>query len=261
MGFRLRIKSEFSTHRLRASVFASKDAGNPAMLMQTELRTVSVNHAKANPIGRPAIARSAPGGIGAMETMGSHMKFGANVEIFGEGEPAEYVYKVVTGAVRTYRILSDGRRQIGGFYLPGDIFGLEIGKEHQFSAEAINGVTVLVVRRSAIVSLAEHDCEAARELWSFTGRELKRVQEHTLLLVKNAQQRVASFLLEMSKRLAATDAIELPMSRQDIADYLGLTIETVSRTMTQLVSEQAIGLPSSRRIVLRNAGALRSLNA
>ncbi len=228
------------------------------MLTQTELRTVPVNHPCTN-----AVARSAPvrGSIGAMETMGSHMRFGANAEIFGEGEPAEYVYKVVTGAVRTYKILNDGRRQIGGFYLPGDIFGLEIGKEHQFSAEAINGVAVLVVRRSAIVSLAERDCEAARELWSFTGRELTRVQEHMLLLVKSAQQRVASFLLEMSKRLAATDAIELPMSRQDIADYLGLTIETVSRTMTQLVSEQAIGLPSSRRIVLRNAGALRRLNA
>jgi CRP/FNR family nitrogen fixation transcriptional regulator len=228
------------------------------MLMQTELRTVPVNHSHTNAVARSAPAR---GGIGAMETMGSQMKFSANTEIFGEGEPAEYVYKVVAGAVRTYKVLNDGRRQIGGFYLPGDIFGLEIGKEHQFSAEAINGVTVLVVRRSAIVSLAERDCDAARELWSLTGRELKRVQEHMLLLVKSAQQRVASFLLEMSKRLAATDAIELPMSRQDIADYLGLTIETVSRTMTQLVSEQAIVLPSSRRIVLRNAGALRRLNA
>jgi CRP/FNR family transcriptional regulator, nitrogen fixation regulation protein len=228
------------------------------MLTQTELRTVPVNHSYTN-----AVARSAPvrGGVGAMETMGSQMKFGANAEIFSEGEPAEYVYKVITGAVRTYKILNDGRRQIGGFYLPGDIFGLEIGKKRQFSAEAINSVIVLVVRRSAIVSLAERDCEAARELWPFTGCELKRVQEHMLLLVKSAQQRVASFLLEMSKRLAATDAIDLPMSRQDIADYLGLTIETVSRTMTQLVSDQAIGLPSSRRIVLRNAGALRRLNA
>jgi CRP/FNR family transcriptional regulator, nitrogen fixation regulation protein len=171
------------------------------------------------------------------------------------------VYKVTKGAVRSYRILCDGRRQTGGFYLPGDIFGLEIGKEHQFSAEAINDVKVLVVRRSAIVSLAERDCDTARELWSFAGRELNRVQEHLLLLVKSAQQRVACFLLEMSARLAATDAIELPMSRQDIADYLGLTIETVSRTMTQLVSEHAIGLPSSRRVVLRNCGALRELNA
>jgi CRP/FNR family transcriptional regulator, nitrogen fixation regulation protein len=226
------------------------------MLMQTQLRTVSANQSHTN-----AIPCSAGGAFGAMEAMGSQMRFGPNEEIFGEGEPAEYVYKVVKGAVRTYKILSDGRRQIGGFYLPGDIFGLEIGKEHQFSAEAIKDVTVLVVRRSAIISLAEHDCDAARELWSFTGRELNRVQEHLLLLVKSAQQRVASFLLEMSARLAATDAIELPMSRQDIADYLGLTIETVSRTMTQLAFEQAIGLPSARRIVLRNSSALRQLNA
>ena len=226
------------------------------MLMQTQLRTVSANQSHTNTIPRPA-----RGSLGAMEAMGSQMRFGPNEEIFGEGEPAEYVYKVINGAVRTYKILCDGRRQIGGFYLPGDIFGLEIGNEHQFSAEAIKDVRVLVVRRSAIVSLAERDCDAARELWSFTGRELNRVQEHLLLLVKSAQQRVASFLLEMSARLAATDAIELPMSRQDIADYLGLTIETVSRTMTQLASEQAIGLPTARRIVLRNSGALRQLNA
>jgi CRP/FNR family transcriptional regulator, nitrogen fixation regulation protein len=226
------------------------------MLMQTKLRTVSANQSHANTIvGRAGC------GFGAMETMGNQMRFGPNEEIFGDGEPAEYVYKVIKGAVRTYKILCDGRRQIGGFYLPGDIFGLEIGKEHQFSAEAIKDVTVVVVRRGAILSLAERDCDAARELWSFTGRELNRVQEHLLLLVKSAQQRVACFLLEMSARLAATDAIELPMSRQDIADYLGLTIETVSRTMTQLASEQAIALPSARRIVLHNSGALRQLNA
>jgi CRP/FNR family transcriptional regulator, nitrogen fixation regulation protein len=226
------------------------------MLTQTQLRTA--DRSETNAIPRLAPVRSS---FGALEAMGSQMRFASNEEIFGEGEPAEYVYKVAKGAVRTYKILCDGRRQIGGFYLPGDIFGLEIGKEHQFSAEAINNVTVLVARRCSIISLAERDCDAARELWSFTGRELNRVQEHLLLLVKSAQQRVASFLLEMSTRLHATDAIELPMSRQDIADYLGLTIETVSRTMTQLASEHTIGLPSSRRIVLRNSRALRQLNA
>src|SRR5258708_31581519 len=209
------------------------------MMMQTQLRTFSATQSHTSTIPGPAPLR---GGSGVMEAMGSQMRFGPNEEIFGEGEPAEYVYKVTKGGVRTYKILCDGRRQIGGFYLPGDIFGLEIGKEHQFSAEAINDVTVLVVRRSVIVSLAERDCNTARELWSFTGRELNRVQEHLLLLVKTAQQRVASFLLEMSTRLAATDAIELPISRQDIADYLGLTIQTLSRTMTLLVSDQAIGL-------------------
>ena len=82
-----------------------------------------------------------------------------------------------------------------------------------------------------------------------------------MLLVKTAQQRVVSFLLEMSERLATTDEVELPMSRQDIADYLGLTIETVSRTMTQLVGDRTIGLPSSRRIVLRNRSVLHELNS
>jgi CRP/FNR family transcriptional regulator, nitrogen fixation regulation protein len=225
------------------------------MLIQGQLRTVSANQSHTNTI--PCLARDE---FGAIEAVGSPMRFGPNEENFGETKPAEYVYKLTKGAVRTYKSPCDGRRQIGGFYLPGDIFGLESGNEHQFSAEAIKDVRVLVGRRSAIVSLAERVCDAARELWSFAGRELNRVQEHLLPLVKRAQQRLASFLLEMSARLAATDAIELPMSRQDIADYLGLTIETVSRTMTQLASEQAIGLPSARRIVLRNSGAFRQLN-
>jgi len=228
------------------------------MLTQTQIHTTSAGLPKMNSAHRSAPVR---GSFGAMELMGSQMTFGPNEEIFGENEPADYAYKVTKGAVRTYKILSDGRRQIGGFYLPGDIFGLEIGEEHQFSAEAISHATVMVIRRSAVVALAERDCDAARELWTFTGRELHRVQEHMMLLVKSAQQRVACFLLEMSERLAATDALELPMSRQDIADYLGLTIETVSRTMTQLVSNRAIGLPSSRHIVLRNRGALRQLNS
>jgi CRP/FNR family nitrogen fixation transcriptional regulator len=193
--------------------------------------------------------------------MGSQMTFGPNEEIFGENEPAERVYKVTKGAVRTYKILCDGRRQIGAFYFPGDIFGLEIGKEHQFSAEAIGKTTLLVIRSGAVVSLAERDSKAARELWAFTARELHRVQEHMMLMVKSAQQRVASFLLEMSDRLAEGEAIELPMSRQDIADYLGLTIETVSRTLTQLVSDRTIGLLSSRRIVLRNRSVLHELNS
>jgi len=228
------------------------------MSMQTEIRTVPSGHPQTNS-GRHAVPMRS--GFGAVELMGSHMTFSPNEEIFGESEPADYVYKVTKGAVRTYKILNDGRRQIGGFYLPGDIFGLEVGKTHQLSAEAINHATVMVIRRSAVVSLAERDCEVARELWKFTGRELHRVQEHMMVLVKSAQQRVACFLLEMSERLANTDALRLPMSRQDIADYLGLTIETVSRTMSQLATEDAIGLVSAREIVLRNRNALHQLNS
>jgi len=194
-----------------------------------------------------------------MQLMGATMSYARNAEIFGENEPAEYLYKVVSGAVRTYKILSDGRRQIGGFYLPGDIFGLEFADEHTLSAEAITDARVLVIKRSAVTALAGRDASIGRELYAVTARELRRVQNRILLLIKSAHERVASFLLEMAAR-SAGNCIELPMSRQDIADYLGLTIETVSRTLTSLESAAAIEVPTSRRIVLRNRSALSRLN-
>ena len=126
------------------------------------------------------------------------MSFARNAEIYGESEPADYVYKVISGAVRTYKVLSDGRRQIGAFYLPGDMFGLEMGQEHTFSAEAITDSKVLVIKRSAVVALAARDNEVAHQLWAVTGRELQRVQDHIMLLVKTARERVVSFLLEMA---------------------------------------------------------------
>jgi CRP-like cAMP-binding protein len=198
---------------------------------------------------------------GIIELMGAPMSFARNGEIYGEGESADFVYKVISGTVRTYKVLADGRRQIGGFYLPGDIFGLETGDEHSFAAEAIIECKVLVMKRSALVALAGKDHDIARQLWTLTGNELRRVQDHILLLIKSAQERVAAFLLEMAKRGCVGNAVELPMSRQDIADYLGLTIETVSRTLTHLENASAIELSSSRRIVLRNRRVLSQLNS
>jgi CRP/FNR family transcriptional regulator, nitrogen fixation regulation protein len=197
----------------------------------------------------------------SFEMMGTSTSFARNAEIYGENEPAEYLYKLVSGSVRTSKILNDGRRQIGAFYLPGDIFGFDIGSEHALSAEAISDAMVIVVKRSAIEALAARDSEVARQLWAMTSRELHRMQEHILLLIKTAQERVAGFLLEMAARIKSANGVELPMSRQDIADYLGLTIETVSRTLTTLENSAAIALPSSRRIVLRDRAALRRLNA
>jgi len=196
----------------------------------------------------------------ALEMMGAPLSFVRNAEIYGENEPAEYLYRLVSGTVRTSKILNDGRRQIGEFYMPGDIFGLEMGSDHSFSAEAITDAKVIVIKRSAVEALATRDNDVARQLWATTGRELQRMQDHILLLIKTAQERVAGFLLEMAERIKSTTEVELPMSRQDIADYLGLTIETVSRTLTNLENSSAIALPSSRRIVLRNRAALRRLN-
>lgn len=198
---------------------------------------------------------------GQIELMGAAMPFPRNAEIYGENERAEYVYKVLNGSVRTYKVLSDGRRQIGAFYLPGDLFGLEAGEVHTLSAEAITECKVLVIKRGALTALATRDPEVARQLWATTAAELQRAQDHIMLLIKTAQERVAGFLLEMAARSAVTTEVELPMSRQDIADYLGLTIETVSRTLTHLENAATIAVPTSRHIVLRNRGALTRLNS
>lgn len=192
--------------------------------------------------------------------LGVTMPFEKGEEIYGESEKAECIYKVLAGAVRTYNILQDGRRQIGGFYLPGDLFGLEADERYSMSAEAVVNANILVIRRKAIATASQRDPRIMGMLLSSTARELNRARNHALLLVKTAQERVASFLLEMASRLPG-DTVELPMCRQDIADYLGLTIETVSRTLTQLGNLRAIEIPSSRRIILRNPKALAQLNS
>lgn len=199
--------------------------------------------------------------LGSPELGGATMPFERNAEIYGEGELADYVYKVVSGAVRTYRVLNDGRRQVAAFYLPGEVFGLELGDEHASSAEAIANSKILFLRRNTLLNTAQRNGEIARELLSVTARALRHAQDHSLLLIKSAQERVAAFLLEMAQRLSGTAMVELPMSRQDIADYLGLTIETVSRTLTQLEENATIELIASRRIALRNPNLLRTLNS
>lgn len=185
-----------------------------------------------------------------------------NEEIFGQGEPASYVYRVVSGAVRTVRFTSEGRRQVMAFHLPGDVFGLEMEDTHMLSAEAVNDAEVSVVRRSLIDRAAAQSVEAAHALMGLLSRQLATAREHTLVLGrKGADERVAAFLLEIGARLAPRREIELPMSRADIADYLALTIETVSRSFTQMERNHAIDLPSSRHVVVRDRSALEHLQA
>jgi len=199
---------------------------------------------------------------GVFGMQGALIKVERNVEIYGEEEPAEYLYQVLTGAVRTYKVLQDGRRQIGAFHLPGDVFGLEAGEVHSFSAEAVSDCSLRVARRSSIIALAARDSDLANDLWQRTAEAFRRAQDHMLVLGrKNAEERVATFLLKMAARTSGGQTIELPMSRQDIADYLGLTIETISRTLTLLENREAIELPSSRRILVRSRSSLQQLNA
>lgn len=224
------------------------------MRPQTQTVSLSAGHVLSKPIQGLQTFFDCPTLVGAT------MTFPKGSEIYGENEPADYAYRVLSGTVRSYRILSDGRRQIGGFHFAGDIFGLETGAEHATSAEAVTPVTVLVVRRSAIHAAAEQDKGVAIRLWKLMAQELDQARKHSLLLMKSAQERVAAFLLDMA-RFGTGNSIELPMSRQDIADYLGLTIETVSRTISLLHQERTIDLPNSRRILLRNRNALSNLNA
>jgi CRP/FNR family nitrogen fixation transcriptional regulator len=193
---------------------------------------------------------------------GAPVTFERNVEIYGEEEPAEYFYQVAKGAVRTYKVLQDGRRQIGAFHLPGDVFGLEAGDVHAFSAEAIAHSVIRVAKRSGIVAMAARDSDLAADIFARTAGSLRVAQEHMLLLGRrNAEERVATFLLDLARRESSDGVIELPMSRQDMADYLGLTIETVSRTLTHLESKAVIELPTSRRILVLSRGSLQRLNA
>jgi len=185
------------------------------------------------------------------------MWFDRNSEVFAEEEGADFVYKVLSGAVRDVRILTDGRRQIGAFHLPGDVFGLDCGASHRYSAEAIVDSEIAMVHRSVLDKAAEDDGCAARKLWGLTSRDLQRLQDHLLLLGrKSAVERVTTFLVGMFSRGHVGEAVDLPMSRSDIADFLGLTIETVSRTLTQLERAHAISMPSSRHIVLHDRHAL-----
>jgi CRP/FNR family transcriptional regulator, nitrogen fixation regulation protein len=192
----------------------------------------------------------------------SEFSYRKDEEIYGEDEPAEYVYQVIRGAVRTYKLLSDGRRQIGTFLLPGDVFGLESGTTHRLAAEAIIDTTVRLVKRRTLEQAAGTDVQVARKLWTMTAGELRHAEDHMLLLGrKSAMERVANFLLEMDRRLAVAGMMALPMCRRDIGDYLGLTLETVSRALSQLHGEGVLGFSGARQIVLRNRQRLRSMDA
>jgi CRP/FNR family transcriptional regulator, nitrogen fixation regulation protein len=229
--------------------------------MLTQSINTSVTRTKAAPVRLPNPDQfcALTGHAGLVATEFSYRK---DEEIYGEDEPAEYVYQVIRGAVRTYKLLSDGRRQIGTFHLLGDVFGLESGMNHRLAAEAIIDTTVRLVKRSSLEQAANDNVQVARKLWGITAGELRHAEDHMLLLGrKNAMERVANFLLEMDRRLAVAGMMALPMCRRDIGDYLGLTLETVSRALSQLHGEGVLGFSGARQIVLRNRQHLRNMDA
>jgi len=199
------------------------------------------------------------GELSRAKVSSSEFKYRKDAEIFGEAEPADYIYQVIEGSVRTYKLLSDGRRQIGAFHLPGDIFGLENGHLHRFTAEAIVNTTVGLVRRESLEREAGKDPAMVRNLLKMTTDNLQHVENHLLLLGRQtAPERVAAFLIEMNGRQKSAGAVALPMTRRDIADYLGLTIETVSRALRayQRKGYVEVGGPMQRDIVILDPTSL-----
>jgi CRP/FNR family nitrogen fixation transcriptional regulator len=209
----------------------------------------------------PSTATPAPIGDASIISFGVRMRFAAGEEIYAQEDEADLVYQVATGAVRTTRLSSDGRRHIGDFYYPGDVFGVEAGPEHRYSAEALGDCEVQFVKRAALRHYGAEGERLERIIWEATAQQLARTQDHLMLLGrKSACEKVASFLLDIADRFSG-DLTTLPMGRQDMADYLGLTIETVSRMLTQLQADGLVEFPTSRRFRVLRRGALARIAA
>lgn len=196
----------------------------------------------------------------AMQRMGVPIAYAKDEEIYGQGEAADLIYLVTRGTVRTSRFLPDGRRPVDDFYYPGDIFGVETGARHTMSAEALSDAEILVVSRRALVAAAGEQA-LERLIHQAALRDLESAREHLNLLVrKTASERVASFLERLATR-GRGDVIELAMGRQDTADYLGLTIETVSRMISQLQAAKVVEFEGCRQFRVRDAAALSQMAA
>jgi len=204
----------------------------------------------AGTVARPALAET-PFLAQARAPQTTILAEGA--EIYAQGDKAQTVYQVVFGAVRVFRLLADGRRQISSFHLPGEVFGFDSSANHRFFAEAICATGVRAFRLSS-------DVDMSRDLLPLALRGLAKAQEHQLVLGRqSASERLAAFLLDLADRQGGLEQFDLPMSRLDIADFLGLTIETVSRTLTRFKAKGIIGLPSLRRVIVRRWGQLQQL--
>ncbi|WP_157016730.1 helix-turn-helix domain-containing protein [Mesorhizobium xinjiangense] len=217
--------------------------------VQIPSRTTNLGIPAAQPrtaacIAPPAFAASQPHQV---------LLYLPNAEIYGQGERATALYQVEFGAVRVYRLLSDGRRQISAFHVAGDVFGFEADGHHHFFAEAICNSAIRIYRQPI-------GADVAREILPVALTALIRAQEHLLVIGRqNAAERVAAFLLDLFERQDGLPQVELVMSRTDIGDYLGLTIETVSRVFSKFREKGYIRLQGVRTVNLVKLEALRAL--
>lgn len=197
-----------------------------------------------------------------MDAVGVTVRFTRNETIYTKGDEARFSYKVVEGAVRLSRIFADGRRQIVNFFLPDETFGIELSDEYSATAEAVGDVVALRCPRLCISHMTQSNPDISQKRLAMFSRSLAAAERHVAMLGhQSAKERVASFFmaLEMQRRSDNQHTVDLPLSRQDIADYLGLTIETTCRALSELKRLNIITTPSRRRIVIRDLSGLQAI--
>jgi CRP/FNR family transcriptional regulator len=190
----------------------------------------------------------------------SSRKLDPGQHLFHQGDDDRNIYKIETGLVRLYRILNDGRRQIISFRFAGDILGLEAGSERHCGAEAVTPVRVRSLDRNSAYRLLRDEPALAPQLVSLLSQELEDARgQITVLNRRSAIERLAAFILELHRRQGGRRTVEIPLSRTDIADFLGLTIETVSRNLTRLRAKRIIELPRIHSLVIIDRDRLEAL--
>jgi CRP/FNR family nitrogen fixation transcriptional regulator len=225
---------------------------------------VTLNVARSSPTRQPLLhsedEMQRPRSLGhlllALRDGAIRLHFGRNETIFSEGEEAERVFRVLSGTVRLCRHTTDGRRHIAAFVLPGEVFGVESDERYMFSAEALGEVTLTSYARPDFERLVVTNTTAQTLLLRHIGENLKAAQHsHFVLSCQNAKERVASFFDKLAERMDVGHGqrLDLPMGRQDIADHLGLTIETVCRAITALKSEGSLVVPNAHQVILHPA--------
>lgn len=202
--------------------------------------------------------------LGAFKTMGRTVRLKPGQALFHEGDPATRVFTVTQGSVKLYRLLPDGRRQVTGFLFPGDFLGLSLDDAHGVSAQAMEEARLCAFPRSRFGNFVDANPRMERQLYCLAARQLGAAGEQMVLLGrKTATERLASFFIELRDRAARngrdTATIDLPMSRSDIADYLGLTKETVSRILARLRARRLIRLVAIDRIEILDPAGLAQL--
>lgn len=196
-----------------------------------------------------------------LNAIATAVKVRARGTVFYEGDDSTYLFNVVTGAVRLTKLLPDGRCQVTGFLFPGDLLGLAVTEVYAYSAEALTDASLCRFARTSLTAIMERFPKLEHRLLGLASNELAQAQEHLMILGrKTATERVATVLLKLAKRIgqqvAGGRVLDLPMTRQDIADYSGLTTETVSRIISRLRQDGVIQTPNPTTVHIPETDAL-----